>query len=236
MPVDLYVGGLRVFKKLVIAAVAVLGLGGIGVVAASTVQTPVADVNGSVGGQSKHEVYVNDQGNEDDDLTYQSDMTPTVTPTETTPFTYTFPFSNSNKVALDISDYFSVSITSVVQLHDSGWGFGEIYKLYSYADKTGKTPAEIQAMRDSGMGWGEIAKALDLAPGNAGDNLGGVMSGRNVTTDTQTIKQKSTIHTETHQNNGSQNKGGRDNGNHNSGNGGNGNGGGNGGGKSGKKP
>ena len=231
------------FKKLVIAAVAVLGLGGIGVVAASTVQTPVADVNGSVGGQSKHEVYVNDQGNGDDDLTYQSDMTPTVTPTETTPFTYTFPFSNSNKVALDISNYFSVSITSVVQLHDSGWGFGEIYKLYSYADKTGKTPVEIQAMRDSGMGWGEIAKALDLAPGNAGDNLGGVISGRNVTTDTLTFKQKSTIHTETHQNNGSQNKGGRDNGNHNTGNGnngggngGNGNGGGNGGGKSGKKP
>lgn len=226
------------FKKLVIAALAVLGLGGIGVVAASTVQTPVADVNGSAGMRSEHEVYVNDQGNEDDDLTYRSDMTPTVTPTETTPFTYTFPFSNSNKVALDISSYFSVSITSVVQLHNAGWGFGEIYKLYSYADKTGKTPAEIQAMRDSGMGWGEIAKALDLAPGNAGNNLGGVISGRNVTTDTQTIKQRPAPHTETHQNNGNQNRGDRDNGNHNTGNGNNGggNGGGNGGDKSGKKP
>ena len=132
----------------------------------------------------------------------------TVPPTDTTPFTYTLTFSNSNKVAIDLSNYFSVSITSVVQLHEAGWGYGEIYRLYSYAEKTGKTPAEIQAMRDAGMGWGEIAKALNLAPGNAGDNLGGVISGRNVTTVTQTIKQKplAPTHPQAHQNNGNSHK------------------------------
>ncbi|HEY3343163.1 MAG TPA: hypothetical protein VGK81_14140, partial [Anaerolineae bacterium] len=147
--------------KLMVAAVAVLGLGGIGAVAASTVHAPVADVNVSAGEQSAAYVNAHDQASDDGELTQQSDVSQTET---TTPFTYTIPFSGSNKVALDIASYFSTSITSVEQLHETGWGYGEIYKLYSYAEKTDKTVAEIQAMRDSGMGWGQIASALNLKP------------------------------------------------------------------------
>jgi hypothetical protein len=186
-----------------VAAVAVLGLGGIGAVAASTAQTPVADVNVSAGAQSGHNVNTRDQAADDIELTQQSDVSQTET---TTPFTYTIPFSGSNKVALDIASYFSSSITSVVQLHESGWGYGEIYKLYSYAKQTGKTIAEIQAMRDSGMGWGQIASALNLTPGNAGDNLGGVVSGRNVTTGTQSLTQAASSNTRLHENSSNKDK------------------------------
>lgn len=91
---------------------------------------------------------------EDDDFEWGWGMSGTMTSTKS--------FTQSNKVALAISMQFSVPLTSVVDLHSSGWGYGEIYKLYEFAQLTGKTPGEIQAMRTSGLGWGQIAQELGI--------------------------------------------------------------------------
>ena len=45
-------------------------------------------------------------------------------------------------------------------------------RLDAFADKCGKSPAEIQAMRDSGMGWGLIAKECGVHPSTAGKAKG----------------------------------------------------------------
>ena len=226
-------------SKLIAVALAVFGLGGVGVVAASTAGSPAARVDDTLGSQvarvvqSVSGVNVNDE-NVNDESTADA-MTPF---TPTVDLTTTFEVTSANKVAWDIAKFYSVTITSVVQLHDSGWGFGEIAKLYMLADKSGKTPEEIQAMRDSGMGWGNIAKALGLKPGNAGDNLGGIVSGRNVT-DTETLQQSSPASPgkkKVHVNTGSKDNGNHDNGNRVNGNRDNGNQGNKGGGGKGKKP
>ncbi len=104
------------------------------------------------------------------------------------------------KVITAITQFFSgtisgtLTISDVTTLHDSGWGFGEIVKMYYLCVATGKTPAEIEAMRASGMGWGEISKALGQSPGNKGKNLGAIMPGRGVSS-TLTSTVTSTIGT-----------------------------------------
>lgn len=118
------------------------------------------------------------------DLEAESNMTGTVTGTLT--------LTGTNKIAEAITKYFSgtltttVTVSDVLGLHNDGWGFGEIFKLYLLAQESGKTPDEIKALRDSGMGWGVIAKSLDLSPGNGGKNLGAAVSGRGVISGTQT--------------------------------------------------
>ncbi len=89
--------------------------------------------------------------------------------------TATEPLTGSLKIATAIANYFKVPVADITKLHDSGWGYGEIFKLYSLAQASGKTVAEIKALRDSGQGWGQIAKALNLSPGNHGANLGSIM-------------------------------------------------------------
>jgi hypothetical protein len=42
----------------------------------------------------------------------------------------------------------------VTALHDSGWGYGDIEKLYEMAKASGKSVTNIEAMRASGKGWG----------------------------------------------------------------------------------
>ncbi len=118
------------------------------------------------------------------DLESGSNMTGTVTGTLT--------LTGTNKIAEAITNYFSgtltttVTVSDVLALHNEGWGFGEIFKLYLLAAESGKSPDEIKAMRDSGMGWGVIAMSLNLSPGNGGKNLGAAVSGRGVFSDTQT--------------------------------------------------
>lgn len=97
----------------------------------------------------------------------------------------TLMLTGSNKIATAISNFFggTISVTQVISLHNSGWGYGEIFRLYLLAQLSGKTPAEIQAMRDEDkMGWGVIARTLGLAPGNKGQNLGAAVSGRGIST------------------------------------------------------
>lgn len=94
--------------------------------------------------------------------------------------TNTLAVTNSQKIVIDIAKYFSgtVTVTQVVALHNAGWGYGDIFKLYELAKETNKSPAEIMAMRAAGMGWGEIAQSLGIPPGNKGVNLGAAVSGR----------------------------------------------------------
>ena len=41
-------------------------------------------------------------------------------------------------------------------------------RINAFAEQSGKSPAEIQAMRDSGMGWGRIAKETGVHPSTSG--------------------------------------------------------------------
>ncbi len=116
--------------------------------------------------------------------------------TMTSTVTSTLNLTDTNKVAEAITKFFSGTVTTtltvsdVVGLHNQGWGYGEIFKLYALAQESGMTPDQIKALRDGGMGWGEIAKLLDLSPGNKGNNLGAAVSGRGIT-ETLTTNSKS---------------------------------------------
>lgn len=48
----------------------------------------------------------------------------------------------------------------------------ETARVDAYAEKSGKSAAEIQSMRDSGMGWGKIAKEVGIHPSAAGKGKG----------------------------------------------------------------
>jgi hypothetical protein len=66
-------------------------------------------------------------------------------------------------------------------LHNTGWGFGEIARLYELANLSGKPLAEIQDLRVAGAGWGEIEKTLGVKLGKGGGNLGSIISGHGIT-------------------------------------------------------
>ncbi|HEY3290147.1 MAG TPA: hypothetical protein VGK87_08485 [Anaerolineae bacterium] len=174
-------------SKIIVISVAVLGLGGIGVAAASgagrapdaTSAQHTASTTSNNSSENSYNVVPSvfiTGANESDlhlnasDIVESSDFTDTIASTE--------PITNPNRPATAIGLKFGVNVTDVVQLHNSGWGFGEIYQLYALAKMSNKTPAQIQAMRDSGMGWGQIVKALGLKHGNHGNNLGSTMSNR----------------------------------------------------------
>ena len=99
-------------------------------------------------------------------------------------------------VAVAIAKFFStvvftptytVTVQSVLGLHASGVGYGEIAMCFFLAQATGSSPTEILALRqgdeEEKVGWGEIITSLDLTPGNRGRNLGGIRSGRGIPAD-----------------------------------------------------
>ncbi|BDQ36814.1 hypothetical protein SYK_11740 [Pseudodesulfovibrio nedwellii] len=45
-------------------------------------------------------------------------------------------------------------------------------RVDAFARESGKSPADIQAMRDSGMGWGRIAKETNVHPSTSGKGKG----------------------------------------------------------------
>jgi len=111
---------------------------------------------------------------------------PTISPT----------VSITNPVATAIANFFSsvvftptytVTVQSVLDLHASGLGYGEIAKALFLCQSGASTMEEILGFRQAGLGWGEIAKELGLTPGNRGRNLGAIMSGRGVVTPTETV-------------------------------------------------
>ncbi len=93
--------------------------------------------------------------------------------------------SRVNPVAIAISTHYTLPVTQVVALHKSGYGYGEIVKLYEFALVSGKTATAVQQMRDSGMGWGQISKALNLPRGAGKVTLGTIMRARRKLGDSQ---------------------------------------------------
>ncbi|MDE3089321.1 MAG: hypothetical protein KGJ80_08040 [Chloroflexota bacterium] len=85
--------------------------------------------------------------------------------------------AESDKVAADLAASYKVSTADILQLHKSGWGYGEIDLLYALAQASGKSAADIKAMRDAGLGWGEIAARLHLSLGKVRPHLGALVSG-----------------------------------------------------------
>jgi hypothetical protein len=96
-----------------------------------------------------------------------SDVTSTITTTR----------SFTQPVALEISNYFGISYTEVISLHQSGLGFGEITRIFMIAKLSGGkwTADQVLALRESGLGWGQIMKQTEFRPG--GNGLGAIMSG-----------------------------------------------------------
>ena len=56
------------------------------------------------------------------------------------------------------------------------YGLGGAVRLMAWADATGKSVADVRALRDAGAGWGQLAHDLGVSPGlgsiigNGGDN------------------------------------------------------------------
>ena len=107
---------------------------------------------------------------------------PTISPT----------VSITNPVATAIANFFSsvvftptytVTVQSVLDLHASGMGYGEIATALFVAQASGKTFDQIMTMREQEEcgGWGCIIKELGLEIRRRDTNLGAIMSGRVVT-------------------------------------------------------
>jgi len=79
-------------------------------------------------------------------------------------------------VATKVAEYFDVPYDQVINLHESGMGFGVIVKWYYLSEKIGVSPTELM---DSGIhGWGNILKEYGYHPsGKFKDNQAGEASG-----------------------------------------------------------
>jgi len=64
--------------------------------------------------------------------------------------------------------------STVAQLGDLAgtYGLGGAVRLVAWADASGKSLAELRALRDGGQGWGQMARDLGLSPG-----IGWIMGG-----------------------------------------------------------
>lgn len=104
----------------------------------------------------------------------------------------------TNPVAVAIAHFFSngvftttytVTVQSVLGLHDGGMGYGEIARCFFVARVADVSPDDILAMRqgeeDVKVGWGVIMREYGFRPGKD-SNLGAIRSGP-VVTGTQTL-------------------------------------------------
>lgn len=112
--------------------------------------------------------------------------------------------SVEEKIVAAIADHFGLSQDEVENLRtENKLGNGELHRLCSLARAaieadgefvtgiTANTPISeavgvILDMRLNQSGWGNVAKELGLKPGNRGDNLGAIISGRVTPTSTIT--------------------------------------------------
>jgi hypothetical protein len=78
-------------------------------------------------------------------------------------------------VAAAIASYFNISYTEVISLHETGYGFGVIARVYLTALRSNGvlTPTQLLDMFQAGMGWGQIMKQYGVHPG--GNGLGSIM-------------------------------------------------------------
>lgn len=96
----------------------------------------------------------------------------------------THPITGGVMIPTCIGLFFDVPVTDVVTLRSDGLGWGEVAKVYFFANDAVTDVNYILELRTGGLGWGQIAKELDLSPGRHGSNLGAIISGRGVPTDT----------------------------------------------------
>ena len=77
-----------------------------------------------------------------------------------------------------IALFLNIPYTQVMELHNEGWGFGEIARVYLTAMASGGalTPEDLLAMRQEGVGWGQIKKDYGIHPG--GNGLGAIMGNK----------------------------------------------------------
>jgi DNA-binding XRE family transcriptional regulator len=77
--------------------------------------------------------------------------------------TSTVNLTGSLKVATAIAKYFSVTVDSVVAMHNAGHGYGEIVKALSLAQMLGNKTDDIFKLRGENQGWGKILKSLAVS-------------------------------------------------------------------------
>jgi hypothetical protein len=77
-----------------------------------------------------------------------------------------------------IALYLNIPYTHVMELHDEGFGFGEIARAYltAYASDGALTPEQVLGMRLTGVGWGQIKQEYGVHPG--GNGLGSIMGNK----------------------------------------------------------
>ena len=80
----------------------------------------------------------------------------------------------THPVGIVIALYFNIPYTQVMELHDDGFGFGEIARAYltAYASDGVLTPEQVMEMRLAGIGWGQIKQEYGIHPG--GNGLGSI--------------------------------------------------------------
>jgi len=83
-----------------------------------------------------------------------------------------------DRIVASLADQGITTDADTVRTWAEKYGVGGAVRLLTWADASGKTPAELAAMFDSGMGWGAIAhklmdadSSLNLSPG-----IGKIMS------------------------------------------------------------
>ena len=102
------------------------------------------------------------------------------------------------EIVAALADHFGVSEDNIRALRtDEKLGFGEVFQLLRIAEAAIQPGGAITSTtritdaidiilgeRSEGKGWGVIAKEYSVNPGNKGDNLGSIISGRGITTTT----------------------------------------------------
>lgn len=80
-------------------------------------------------------------------------------------------------VGAAIAQFFGITDTEVISMHNSGVGFGVIARAYMTAkfSEGQLTPEEALELFQSGAGWGQIMKEYGVHPGGKG--LGAIMRG-----------------------------------------------------------
>ncbi|MEW5958814.1 MAG: hypothetical protein AB1801_13865 [Chloroflexota bacterium] len=83
--------------------------------------------------------------------------------------------TKEHPVASAIAEYFGVTYSEVMALHEAGNGFGNIAKAYFFADKLAAdsllTPADLLEAAH-GTGWGNVLKENKIQPGAVGNGNG----------------------------------------------------------------
>ena len=120
-----------------------------------------------------------------DDTTDQTD--------ETTQKETTLPTAQDTGLAQTISKAYGITVTpqDIVDLRvNNSLGYGEIGIMYGMVNASGKTVADILAMRGQDLGWGAIAKSLGLKMSDLMSRNSSVLKAAKLEKEAKVIKDK----------------------------------------------